>query len=130
MKLTLNDLVLAQPSLKSVVEGNERMSGGIAYHIARVIRLVDTELRDYHTARQALLKQFGTLSDDKRQWLISPGNHTGFAEEMDRLHSTEIELDVKQISKDKLPNLTVAEALALWWLIDDERGNDNNEHSE
>ena len=39
---------------------------------------------------------------------------------MQALHGTEIDIEITQIAEDDLPDLTAGDAMALWWLVEDD----------
>lgn len=117
MNLKLEDLVTAEAPLQRLVE--REVSAKVAFHLARIVRRVNPELRDYGTARIALLKRVGTLSEDETGYDIEPQHQAEFAGEMRALLDTEIELDIVPVAEDDLPDLTAAAAMALWWLVEE-----------
>lgn len=117
MNLTLEDLATAEAPLQRLVE--REVSARVAFHLARIVRQVNPELRDYGTARMALLKRVGTLSEDGTGYNIEPQHQAEFTAEIRALLDTEIELNVVPIAEGDLPDLTAADAMALWWLVEE-----------
>lgn len=118
MKLTLNDLLLARPALHNM--STKEISATVAYKIGRIIRQINVELKDYETARLAVLKRVGaTLPEGGTQYDIPPARRAEFNEELQALISTEVELSIAQIGIADLPDMTPADAMALWWLVEE-----------
>ena len=118
MKLTLNDLVAAQPALQRLAR--REAPAKIAFCLARNVRQTMPVLADYDVARKALLDRLGTPSEDKTQYTFKPEEQAEFNSEMQALLNTEIDIEITQIAEDDLPDLTAGDAMALWWLVEDD----------
>lgn len=116
MKLTLGDLVAAQQPLERLVQCE--VEARVAFQLARTVRQINVELQSYGVAQKALLDRMGTLSEDKSQYHVASEHQEEFATEMRELLDSKVEVDVTQIAEADLPDMTAADAMALWWLVE------------
>lgn len=117
MELTLKDLVAAKDSLGHLLQCE--MGARTAFQMARIMRQTMTEMRDYERARITLCRRLGTLPDGAKIFEFTPENRAEFDGEMKILLDTEVQLNITPLPAEDLPNLTPADAMALWWLVED-----------
>ena len=115
--VTLKNLVEAFPILKEI--GDYEFNARTAFRIARVIRACENELKGFENTRQLILKKYGKVNQDQKNFVIEKENIDDFNSDMQALLDTRIELVADPINIEELEdiNFTPAKLAQLGNLI-------------
>ena len=84
--MKLIDLVMAQEALQQLVA--LELPAAVSFQIARALRPIDVELRNYEQARQKLVERLGEREDNRIS--VKPEN----IEEFDREHRALLDVEL------------------------------------
>ena len=121
--MTVGQLVRADASLTSVLA--ERMPVKAKYHLAKLARKMEADLRNYYDRRAELFQEFGTerpatqadvdakvagtVGEAVRE--VSAEKAPEFKLRMDELLSIEVEIDMEPLSIETMGNAEVGDSL-------------------
>ena len=91
--------------------------GVVGFKIARNLRMINEELKEYHNVRFDLFKKYGELGEDN-SYRIEKGteNFKKFSEEIAPYDNQEVEFNFRKITEDELANSDLtAEQMGLIW---------------
>ena len=94
--------------------------GSVGLKIARNLRMINEELREYYQFKQALFEKYGEEQDGR--WVISKDspNIEAFLSELKPLEEQEVNFDFRKITEDELieSGLTAGQIGAIWELVE------------
>ena len=123
MSLKLSQLVSAAPALLRL--SAQPVKARIAFHLSKVMRLVEPELKAYDEARIKLLKELGKpKADHPEQYEFLDGNAEKFVMELNELLAQEVALEFKPLPFADIEQLEISasDVIALDWLIANAEG--------
>lgn len=106
-------------NLKAIARKKE-MPGSLSYAIAKNIRKMQEELKEYLEVKYDLIQKYGELTDNKYQ-ITDQDKIRDYAEEIQDIAQIEQTVDLIKISPklfDRI-NITVEEIMALEFMIED-----------
>lgn len=117
--MKLETLVNAAPALQALAATSLPVK--LAYKIARVLPLVDAEMKAYGTARDGLLKQHGKPEADGRSYSFESAGAAAFAEGIEQLHAEEVTIEFPKVSIEALgeSKMTPAQLASLDFMLTD-----------
>lgn len=97
--------------------------GVVGFKIARNLRMINDELREYYEYKQELFKKYGEEVDGNLVINKDSENYPLFISEIKQIAETEVNFDFRKITEDELidSNLTAKQMAQIWELVD---GND------
>lgn len=107
-------------NLKAIARKKE-MPGSLSYAIAKNIRKMQEELKEYLEVKYDLIQKYGELTDNKYQ-ITDQDKIRDYAEEIQDIAQIEQTVDLIKISPklfDRI-NITVEEIMALEFMIEDD----------
>lgn len=112
MKLTLGNLLAAQPALKKLL--NTDMPVTTAFKLSKVAKDIDKEFAEYEEQRVKLVQKYGA-ADDQGNVSVKDEYIQTFMDDISKLHAIECELPGDPIGVDQLGEIkmTAAEMAAL-----------------
>lgn len=119
MKILLGELVAANPELVQL--GQKELPFKAAYCISKLLRKVGEEVKDYETARGALVKELGEQQGD--MWQVKPENFESFSKKLEELLTEEVELNgIRKLKLEELDGVPVRPQMlaALHFFIDED----------
>lgn len=83
---------------------SKKCNGKLGFAVARNIRILSTELTEYHNQRNELIKKYGTEKGD--QIIIENGSkeHADFIKEMKEYEDIELEINLMKVDEETLSN--------------------------
>ena len=117
MKLKLEKIVNAtQPLSRLMVQP---MKIAQSWSLSKLSKLIDVELKSFDEARNKLLAEYGTLTEDGTQYIFATDKAMPFSEEIKSLLDQEIDIEIVPISLSKLDRIDISasDLLMLDWLI-------------
>lgn len=117
--MKLETLVNAAPALQALAATSLPVK--LAYKIARVLPLVNAELKAYNAARDGLLKQHGKPDEAGRMFSIEGAGIALFTEGIELLHAEEVCIDFPAVSIEALgeSKMTPAQLASLDFMLTD-----------
>jgi hypothetical protein len=119
VKTTLGELVTAEPALNRLLEA--KLPVKVAYHVAKVARLMKQETAYFNKEREALIRELGeeTMIDGQQAIQVSPAKTAEFSRRLTEIASIEVSLDVRPIAlNDVTVEISGADVLALGPLLE------------
>jgi hypothetical protein len=126
--VTLRALLEAQPALVRL--SNEKLPVKLAYRVARLMKVVQVELDDFHKQRIVLVKQYGATrptTEEERAihgteiTEVTPDRMVEFRQDVDDLADEKVTLEREPLKlEDNFPAITPADLIALGPLVADE----------
>ena len=117
--MKMRDLVVSVDSLKKLAD--LEMQVKVAYSLAKFIKLVEVELTIYDKSRLAILKKFGTKSDDETSYTIEAKNEQNFSNELEELLELEVDIEIPKLTLKDLESdkntLSASDMLNLQFLL-------------
>lgn len=106
-------------NLKAIADKKE-MPGKLSYAIARNMRKMQEELKEYLETKYDLIKKYGELQDN-RYHITDQESVRAYAEEIRDIANIQQTLDLIRVSPDLFDhiNITVDEIMAMEFMIDD-----------
>jgi hypothetical protein len=120
MTVTLRQIIEAQNAMQSLVV--QQLPVKQAYHLARLIRMCEPEVKQFNEQRNALIKEHGKerLATEGERPMhgdtvheVSPDQLPIFRAKLQELLETEISLDRPKIVLNGTLQITAAELMAL-----------------
>lgn len=99
-------------SLQTMLE----TKGVVGYKIARNLRMINDELKDYYQFKQTLFEKYGELAEDGNLIIKKDSaNYQDFLKEYEPVMNQEVEFDFKKITEEEFENgdLTAEQILIL-----------------
>lgn len=118
MKFTNEGMVQAIDILSTLSE-----TGVLGYAIARNLRKLREEAKDYIAIRSAAVQKYGVQVDDGKAYEIKGSeNVKNFREELGDLPNVEVDVDIFQIDVNTFTsgNITSDKMGALFWMVKEE----------
>jgi hypothetical protein len=114
--VSLGQLVQAEPALQRLLE--VRLPARTAYHVAKLMALVQAETQHFHAQRETFIRELGTPVPDQPDALqVASANLPAFRERIQELVDVETTLDWAPLSLEELPEMTGADVMALGPLV-------------
>lgn len=118
MKVTLAQLVNSQPALNKILE--KEVEAQLAFRLGKIAKAIRSELNELDEVRSRLIKQLGApVEGQDGKWRVTSENEPKFHEEMTKLLSEEVELDISELSLYELEGIkfTPAEMSQIDFLL-------------
>lgn len=118
MKITVGKLVNSAQALSRLV--NQPMKAQYSFPLSRLAKQIEPELKTYDETRMKLLGEYGTLSDDGKQYTFEGDDKAKeFSAELQAVLDSEMEIEFKTISLEKLDRVEVSasDLTVLDWLV-------------
>jgi hypothetical protein len=116
--MTLSQLVAAEEALTRLLE--VKLPAKLAYHVAKLARLVTEETRHYHTQREALIRELGVpIPDSPDQIRVEPQHLLEFQTRLMEVGEIETRIAWVPLQLADLPDMTGADAMRLGPLLVD-----------
>ena len=97
------------------------VKGVAGVKLARNLRMLSEELKEYLLYKQEMFKKYGT-EDENGQWKIQTNteNYFNYLKEMKSLDELEVTFDFRKINEEELANsgLTAEQILKIWEIIE------------
>lgn len=92
-----------------------QVKGIVGYKIARNLRMINEELKEYNSIKQELFSKYGELQDDRYVIKKDSENYSLFLKEIEPYENQEVEFNFKKVNDDELQNadLTAEQILIL-----------------
>jgi hypothetical protein len=110
MKITNIEAEMFLQTLTTLVSQELPRKAGVA--IARNIRKLNEELKEYHEQKDNLIRQYGTQDGD--QISLDINNREAFAQflaGLEPINKLEFEIDIMKITYDDLPDIITPETI-------------------
>lgn len=97
--------------------------GVVGFKIARNLRMINDELREYYEYKQELFKKYGEEVDGNLVINKDSENYPLFLNEIKQIADTEVNFDFRKITEEELidSGLSAKQMSLIWELVD---GND------
>lgn len=121
MKIKVGQLVNSAQALSRLVQ--QPMKAQYSFPLSRLAKQIEPELKTYDETRMKLLQENGTLSEDgKSYFFVDNKKSDEFADELQAVLDSEVELEFKTIALDKLDRIEIsaADLTVLDWLVKEE----------
>ena len=94
--------------------------GTVGLKIARNLRMINDELKEYYQFKQELFKKYGEEHDGTLMINKESENFPLFIQELTPLESQEVTFDFRKITEEELANsgLTAEQILKIWEIIE------------
>ena len=92
-----------------------QVKGIVGFKIARNLRMLNDELKEYYKIKQELFEKYGTQQGDELVIDKTTENFTNYLKEIEPYEEQEVNFDFKKITEEELQNsdLTVEQILIL-----------------
>lgn len=116
--MKLSQLVNSAAALRRL--NAQPVKARVAFHLGKISRLIEPELKTYDEARVKLLKELGTVNPDDPQRYELGENAPKFVEEINELLAQEVEIFFRPVPFADIEHteISVSDLLALDWLIE------------
>lgn len=111
IKTTIRGILNAMPVLSKL--SNRELPVKVSYSIAKVIKAANSELATYDTQRIKLCEQYGTLNDEKTEYIIDASRRSEFEAKGNELNNLAVELAVNPIQLPDDVKLKAQEILLI-----------------
>ena len=101
MNLKLGDVRNSLDSLKKLLGTDLPVK--VSYKLSKIVKKVNSEIKELEDKRIELIKQYGELKDEKIE--VKPENLVLFMSELQTLLDLEIDLDIQPIKLDELGDI-------------------------
>ena len=102
---------------------SDKVTGKLAYAVARNMRKIGNEIVDFENIRNKLINKYGTLDENENNYVIKVGTeeHKKFMEEISEYTSIEHDVDIYKVDKEEIfkSNLTAKEIINLDFMIEE-----------
>jgi len=119
MKVTVNQIVSAQPTLKKLT--GQDMPISIAISLLKVCKDTAIHVEAFQKKQLVLFETFGDKSEDETQWIVSEEKKEDYFEALTEVIETEVELDFEKVDASALEKagvkLSVNDMAGVEWLI-------------
>jgi len=94
--------------------------GVVGFKIARNLRMINDELREYYEYKQELFKKYGEEVDGNLVINKDSENYPLFLNEIKQIADTEVNFDFRKITEEELidSGLTAKQMAQIWELVD------------
>ena len=94
--------------------------GVVGFKIARNLRMINDELREYYQFKEELFKKYGEEVDGNLVINKDSENYSLFLNEIKQIAETEVNFDFRKITEDELINsgLSAKQMSLIWELVD------------
>lgn len=117
MKTTIKQVITSSEALNSLMASKQPVK--VAWRIARIVRLLEPELKAYEEARMKVIKQYGEIDGDK--FSVTAENVPAFNDALAALLTEEIDLATEPIRIDDLDgSISAQDLVALEWVLTEE----------
>lgn len=120
MKLTNIEMNNVLSNLGNI---SDKVTGKLAYAVARNMRKIGNEIVDFENIRNKLINKYGTLDENENNYVIKVGTeeHKKFMEEISEYTSIEHDVDIYKVDKEEIfkSNLTAKEIINLDFMIEE-----------
>ena len=106
MKVKLEKIVNGKAALSKLL--NEPLPIKASYRLSKIIRKVESELKDFEAKRFELIKKYGAEDQEKQTWTVIPENVETFTKEINDLLSLEISLELDALHVEELGNASIS----------------------
>lgn len=95
--------------------------GITGFKIARNLRMIQDELREYIQFKEGLFRKYGEEKDGQLIVDKDSPNASEFLKELDKLNSQEVHFDFRKITEEELAEsgLTAKQISLIWEMVDD-----------
>lgn len=94
--------------------------GVVGYKIARNLRMINEELRDYYEQKQKLFEKYGTEKDGQMVIERDTDEFKKFMEEFSPVMDQEVNFDFRKITEEELidSGLSAKQMALIWEMVD------------
>lgn len=120
IKVTVQQIIESQEAMRNLLD--KQLKGRTAFQVARLIKKLENEISSYNDTRVKLIERYAMKNDDgtfvindKNEYQFTQENMNGFVQEMNKILTEDIEIDVNPIKLEELDNIdfTVMEMTML-----------------
>jgi hypothetical protein len=116
--MTLGDLVLAEEALTRLLE--VKVPARLAYHVAKLTRLVKAETAHFYTARDSEIRELGLESIERPgEFRVREEHMPLYMRRLSELAAVETTIEWTALPLAELPEITAADLLRLGPLVED-----------
>lgn len=93
--------------------------GVVGFKIARNLRMINDELREYYEFKQELFKKYGEEKDGQLLINKESPNFSSFVSELKPLEDTEVTFDFRKITEEELieSGLSAKQMAMIWDMV-------------
>ena len=121
MKVTVNQVVSAQPTLKKLT--GQDMPISMAISLLKVCKDTAVHVEAFQAKQLALFENFGDKNEDETQWVVSEERKEEYFEALKEVLDTEVELDFSPVSavalEDAGVKISVNDMAGVEWLVNE-----------
>lgn len=110
IKLTINELLNSTEILQKIA--SKELKARLALEIARMLKSAEKEIQDFNDVRMKLITKYGEkdengelITDEKGNCKIVQDERVNFANELNDLVATEVEINANKIKLEQIENL-------------------------
>ena len=94
--------------------------GIVGFKIARNLRMINDELREYYEFKQELFKKYGEEKDGQLMISKDSPSFADFMKELDPLAKEEVTFDFRMIKEDELAEsgLSARQMASIWEMVE------------
>lgn len=104
-------------SLQTMLE----TKGVVGYKIARNLRMINDELKDYYQFKQTLFEKYGELAEDGNLIIKKDSeNYQDFLKEYEPVMNQEVEFDFRKVTEEELieSGLNAGQISLIWEIVE------------
>jgi len=93
----------------------------VAYRVGKAIQKLESIMKDIERKRQALIKEYGTLSEDKSKIEVSQERMEEFTAKTEELQDSEVEVDLNSVDIQMFIEpieATIISPLLGWFIVE------------
>lgn len=96
------------------------VKGVVGYKIARNLRMINDELKDYYEQKQKLFEKYGTEKDGQMVIERNTEEFKKFMEEFSPIMDQEVNFDFRKITEDELidSGLSAKQMAMIWDMVE------------
>ena len=114
MKTTIKQIIESNEALNTLITSKQPVK--VAWRIARILRLLEPELKAYEEARMKVITQYAEVEGDR--YTVPVENGAAFNDAMQALISEEISLAAEPIAINSLDgNISAQDIATLEWVL-------------